>query len=344
MNAPALLLLSLTACNDKSVQIDGPYGEGVVWSGYNYGWDLLSHRLAMSRAVLEEDGSLTLGLIGGDWSTGESFSDTPLYRMRYQNIAAQGLVIVHGTTELTIGPEEDGTASAAVVDADLLAMSEHLVVLRGYTIDTDIPQSADYPTDYDPALGYTSRGFAFAVSAPTAAAESLDFDVTASVRWGPLDREDMNGAIPYAQTAVTVAWTAIGFEGSQTSETITGAVDYAHEPPYTAHDALTMPTTIGSGVGFAGLRSIDVSVTDQDGTDQGAYLRRFGLEIVQGDDGLPTNLTADGTNSSAFEEIPIRLEASAEVIWAELLDPAAAVEVVVLEGSHDVGEATAASP
>ena len=83
---------------------------------------------------------------------------------------------------------------------------------------------------------------------------------------------------------------------------------------------------------------------DQAGTDGGVYLRRFGLEVVQDAGGLPQYAIADGTNSSAFEEIAITFTASADLVWVELADRDATVEVVEMTGTHEVGAATVAAP
>ena len=297
------LAVLLASCGNK---VSGPDGEGVVWTGYNYTWDLLSHRLALNEVTLEADGSLSLALIGGDWSTGSTFSDVPTYRMSYQNISSRGLIIEHGSTELLVGPDGLATESAAITNSEILDMERSVVVLRGYSLDTDIEQGADYPDDYDPALGYTTRGFGFSLSELDA---SGSFDVEAALRWGPQDRADMNGAILYAQTAVVVSWTVIGFSGELTAQSISSSVDYAWDPPY-----------------------------------GGVYLRRFGLEVVQDAGGLPQYAIADGTNSSAFEEIAITFTASADLVWVELADRDATVEVVEMTGTHEVGAATVAAP
>lgn len=331
----------LISCGNK---VEGPDGSGVVWTGFNYTWDLLSHRIALNEVTVEEDGSLSLALIGGDWSTGSTFSDVPTYRVRYQNVSARGLIIEHGSTELRLGTSGEATASASISNAQILDMENAIVVLRGYAIDTDIEQSADYPEDYDPALGYTSRGFGFALSELD---EAGNFDVDVALRWGPQDREDMNNAIEHAQSDVVISWTAIGFSGELSSERISSTVDYPWDPPYTEHEALgadALPITIGGENGFLGLRSLDLLIVDQDGSNEGCYLRRFGLEAIQSEAGTPEHAVADGTNSSAFEEIAVQFTASADLIWAELADRDASVEVVELSGTHEVGSAEVAAP
>ena len=79
MRSALLLPLALFgfAC-DATIQ------EHAVLSGWNVTWDQLSHRVAYLETTLQPDTSLRLGAIGGNWSTGESFNDTPNYRVRYQ--------------------------------------------------------------------------------------------------------------------------------------------------------------------------------------------------------------------------------------------------------------------
>ena len=61
-----------------------------VWSGWNYTWERLSHRVSLLKAVMEEDGTGSMGLVGGDWSTGSSAaSDSGQYRLRYQEVLSQ---------------------------------------------------------------------------------------------------------------------------------------------------------------------------------------------------------------------------------------------------------------
>ena len=92
-------LLLLLAC--------APSDPELLLTGWEYEWEQLSHRVAFLRVGVEEDSSLSLGLIGGDWSTGTTFTDTPAYRVRYQRVAGRGLHIVRGTATFQVGPEPD---------------------------------------------------------------------------------------------------------------------------------------------------------------------------------------------------------------------------------------------
>jgi hypothetical protein len=321
--------------------------DGHVWAGFNYSWEQISHRVALTRVIMNEDGSVELGMIGGDWSTGGSFEDFPVYRVRTQSVSAQGFAVVHGETELIVGPDGTATVAASVTDEVVAGMRHQVIVLRGFEMDTDIEQPADYPSDYDPALGYTSRGFGFSLSEPTVDGDTLSFDVGATVRWGPQDRDDVNSAIPHATTAVSVAWTAIGYRGRSELESLSATVELEHDPPFSEHEP------IGEGMldfqpsdrtpEVVGLQSFDLLIEDQAGTDGGVYLRRFGVEIVQDEDGTPSYSLGECTNSSIAEEIGVITTVQADVMRIWLKDKAASLSVSVLEGSHDVGDASASA-
>lgn len=336
---------------------DNEVRSGHIYAGSSYDWDQLSHRLALARTVMNEDGSAELGMIGGDWSTGGSFSDFPYYRIRTQSVTAKGFAVVHGETTFTLaGTDGEATQSVTVTDATVAGMRDQIVVLRGYEIDTDVTQSdPSYPTaTYDPALGYTSRGFGFRLGEASTDGDDVSFDVTAALRWGPLDREDMNEAIPYAETSVTVAWTVIGFKGSHEVVSLGASEELDWEPPYSEHDPfgegdLDFPAS-EEALEIVGLQSFDLGLEAQSGTGteeasvtEGAYLRRWGFEVVQGDNGAPSYAIGQITNSSVSEEIGVVATVSADVARIWLKDKDATIDISVLEGSHDVGDAVAAA-
>ena len=68
---------------------------------------------------------------------------------------------------------------------------------------TDIPQDDDYGTAYDPSLGYCSRGFGMAVSAPSVAGDTVSFQVDAEIRWGPAGEDD-EGVVAFRLDPVRV--------------------------------------------------------------------------------------------------------------------------------------------
>ena len=174
-------------------------------------------------------------------------------------------------------------------------------MLRGFEIETDAAQPADYP-DYDPALGYTSRGFGMGLSAVDQESGTPAFDVHAQVRWGPRDRDDMNAAMRVAQTEVRVAWTAIGYSGTASHSSLTDAVDLNHTPPWSEQSGLSLETSLTGGPGIAGITSFDLGVSDQDGGDGGDYLRSFGVELDLAEDAsAPQSVQTEVLTTSAIE-------------------------------------------
>lgn len=339
-------LVLLVACGG------GEAVDGVVWGGFTYRWDMLSHRISYLEAVAEPDGSASLGLVGGDWSTGETFTDAPEYRMRMSRVSSSAWAIYQGETEAIVGPDGVLSASELVDDPAVLAFPNQVVLLRGFALDTDVAQTEDYPEDYDPAYGYTSRGFAFEVGEPTVSGEGLSFDVDGLVRWAVQDRDDMNAAIPYASTGVRVAWTVIGFDGASQSQDFSASVTYPHEAPYSAQPpfgADDLPLSLGgeTAAGVAGLRRLDLLVDAQDGSEEGDYLRSFGLELVpEGEDPGAFEGYARGeiTNSSLIEAAAISSTVSGTATWVGLDDRRARVDPLVLVGAHAVGSFSVAAP
>ena len=308
--------------------------QDVVWAGWNHTWEKLSHRVSLIRAIAEPDGRFSTGIRGGDWSTGDAWADEAAYRMQLQRVSGRGLQIVHGETLLTVGPDGTATEEAtAEISADTVA-----VVLRGFEIETDVAQGAAYPDDYDPVLGYTSRGFGFSVGEPTVHGEDITFEVGAQVRWGPRDREDMNRAMEAAQTRVWVAWTAIGHPGTQSRIRMDDAVDLTHAPPYSTQAGLQLSTGLDGGPGIVGITHFDLGLGDQDGGEGGDYLRSFGVE-VQVDGGMaPSQVLAEITTSSVIELGTMHFAPEVDLIWITPDVADLKVEVVIYEGTHGVGE------
>lgn len=331
----------------------GAGADAVLWNGFDYRWDLLSHRISYISTISEADGGLRLGLVGGDWSTGEAFTDAPWYRMRTLDVRSSSLAVAHGETELTVGPEGSATGTGSTDDAAVLAMPAHAVLLRGFVIDTDVEQSEDYPSDsYDPAYGYTSRGFGFAVGEASDVGGSLEFPVDASVRWGPQDREDMNAAIPFANTGVTVAWTVVGFEGEAMEQAFSASIDEPYDAPYSPHQVLgegelDLSMSNDYDHGFPGISAFDLLVEDLEGSDEGDYLRSFGLELVQTestDDEFHGYARADASNSSALEYMAMRLTATGTARWIGLAGRDTEVVPRVTQGFHAVGTLEVPAP
>ena len=349
-HAKALLLLAgpLGACVGKATgDSSAATPEAVqLWAGWSHTWDLLNHRVSYAEAVLEADGSARLGLVGGDWTTGAGATDVPLYRFRQQVISAEGLQVVHGSTLLTV---QSNAAAQASVEVPLPAGAPGawVAVLRGFRINTDTTQQDPaYPADYDPALGYTSRGFGFSLGEVEIDSEQLRFDAIADVRWGPsspedpLDRTAMNLATAIATTEVEVAWSLVGFDGALTTASATADTAYpagvfSDQAPFSAEQ---LPLGLPPGAGVAGLRGFDLALAVPDSPGRGEYLRSMGVELdVAPGRSPPVEASATLTTSSLVELSDVTVAATVDVAWVALADGDATHEAILREGEGPVG-------
>jgi hypothetical protein len=333
-----MLLLTLLAC-----QSPGDPVHALVLSGWEYDWELLSHRVSLLRVDLQQSATADLALVGGSYTTGEDASDTPNYRIGWSDIGVPGATFTEANGEWVVGPE--GTSTAALTVEAPESCENVTAYLNGFSIETDIPQSADYPADYDPALGYTSNGFGFSLSEPTNTDGVLAVDVTASIRWAPQDREDMNAAIPFAQTGVSARVLFACYAGDAVTMTVSGSADYPFEPAYTEQPPMTAPVEI-AGVAPDGVLgntgfNLDAAFTNVDGSDAGDYLRSFGVELTGADDGEGNwrgTTTAQITNSSLIEFGDLLASFSAS--YARIGVRGSITEMRTIEGTHTVGETT----
>ncbi|MDP2312666.1 MAG: hypothetical protein Q8P41_07160 [Pseudomonadota bacterium] len=327
------MLLFLLAC--------APGDPELLLTGWQYEWETLSHRISYLRVGVEDDSSLSLGLIGGDWSTGSTFTDLPFYRVRYQRVVAPGLRVVRGTAALQVGPEPDGSTTLVLDGTELPEGDTLVAVIDGFTLDTSGPQAEGYPEDYDPAFGYASNGFGLALGDPERDGTDVRVPVDAIVRWGPQDRENMNAAIPYAVTAVTVDVALLAFDGDLEVLPVDAAADYPFDPPYTDQAPMEAPVAFEGGAreGFVAWRSFDL-LANVEGPDagEGDYLRAFGTELVPtGADagGFDGAVTATMSTSSAIEFTELTAGFSGELVRVGAADVVA--EHFLVSGQHPTG-------
>jgi hypothetical protein len=335
MKSIPLITLLAFGCSHKAedsgaaVEITGP--THTVWGGWNHSWEMLSHRVSLIEVRPGEGTTASSGILGGDWSTGDTWSDEVNHTIHQQHVTGNQLELESGSVTLSVPAEGSATTLAS------LELSEpDLVILQGFTINTDTPQSEEYPDDYDPALGYTSRGFGFSV----ALTDSGDVTVTANVRWGPRDRDDMNRALEAATTEVTVHYAALyGVEESKHAH-YSGAQDLAHDPPNSEQASLTEDLT-WSGFGVAAIQSFNLLLHDTDGGPGGDYLRSFGVEIPPGESGqAPETLETEILTSSVLELGTMSMQAEADLVWIPLSPEHNAIQGVTVEGTHPVGSYT----
>lgn len=327
----------------------GPESTGVVLTGWNYGWRDLAHRISLLRTDLRADASASLALVGGDWSNGETATDVPEYRVRHATITTRHADFAYGSVELLVASDGEATGEI-VIDAASLPEREGLrALINGFSIATGVEQTdPDYPADYDPSHGYTSTGFGFAAGIPTRDAGQVRVPVRVAVGWGPQDREDMNAAIPYAVTSVTVSAVIVSFDGEAADTMLASETTYAPANPEasvwssTEQPAQEIAASFdeGSRDGFVGWSAFSLQVNPTgDFAGEGDYLRAFGVEAV-GTAAKPlrwdgtvtatlstTNLIEFTILTAGFEGTLTRIALrDAEVVDAER------------SGVHDVGE------
>ncbi len=333
------MLLALTlACAPMS---DGPQ---LLLTGWEYDWEALSHRISRLRVGVNPDSSLSLGLVGGDWSTGAAFTDVPHYRVRYQQVDGAGLDILYGTVAFLVGPDPEGSATLSFDSADIPEGRTLVAVLNGFSLDTGVPQSDDYPDDYDPAFGYTSMGFGFSLGEPTRSGSTVSVPVAATVRWAPQDRDDMNAAIPYAVTGVTVDVALLAVAGEVEVAKPRADASYDFDPPYTDQAPMTAAVdfTKGAREGIVAWRSFDLQANmTGPAAEEGDYLRAFGAELVPSE-AAPRRwsgvVEATLSTTSALEFTQLTAGFEGEVIRVGLADVVA--EHFVVSGEHPTGLAT----
>lgn len=299
----------------------------VLLTGWTYAWEQLSHRISRVEVAVADDTSLQLALVGGDWSTGATFEDTPTYRVRFQRFTAPDLDVRRGSATFLVGPDPAGGAELEFDVSDLPEDRELNALLNGFSIVTDTPQDSAYP-DYDPAFGYTSNGFGFALGAVEREGDRAVVPIEATVRWGPQDREDMNAAIPLAVTEVRVDVALVASSLPSEVQAIRGESDPPHDTvSYSEQPPMVVPVRFSDGAseGLVGWRSFDLQL-NLAGPDagRGDYLRAFGAELA------PL-----GAGPGSFDgEATATLSTSSLI---ELSDPHAAFEgELVRVGSRDL--------
>ena len=303
-----------------------------LWSGFHYEWETLSHRLSLHQAHLHEDGSMTMGMIGGDWSTGELFSDLPGFHMYQQQISDPDLSLIYGETTIVLDADQP---QEITIDLEPGVVG---VALQGFRINTDIVQSEDYPQDYNPAHGYTASGYTIGLEPDL---DNLQANVFAQVDWGPQDRDNMNAAMLLAKSEMTVYWSQIKGATVPVSYHLELSETHEYDPPYSEHS--TISQDIEHDVdSVIGLRSFSLSIPDQEGSDMGSYWRRMGVTILPNENG--SSVTVDASNSSIIEEIPVELVADITIDVYALTHPDSTIEYLSSSAQHEIGSHTYPAP
>lgn len=165
-------------------------------------------------------------------------------------------------------------------------------------------------------------------------------EATADVRWGPRDRSDVNGAIPHAETGVTVYWATIDGVSETERVTYSATQGLAHEPPNSPQEGMSEPLP-WSGHGISAISAFDLSLYDTNGDDGGDYLRSFGAEIAPADDGsAPAEIAGEILTTSFIELGEMSMDVTVDALWLPLDPELNRVRGQTIEGIHPIGSHT----
>jgi hypothetical protein len=290
----ALLLPLLASCTGS--------GSGIVlWEGYSYAWEDLSHRISRLRSgVASADSDDTfqaeLGVIGGPWSTGEIWVDVPMWGVGYRALESGKLRALSGATAFTIPAEgrAEATVQVPVGDIDDRDGVTWAVVLQGFDLDMEVSQAEGGP-DYDPAFGWTPQGLGIGLGEPAVVGDQLTFDAWMHFRPGPLscapggDCEEMNEALPFAQVGGELRWTVLAV-APNTAAALSrerlatgryyeaGDGDTPHPPIDEDNRTLVFAGEPQMALGIPLLRTWDFELNRSIG-EEGRYLRAFSAGV-----------------------------------------------------------------
>lgn len=344
-----LLLTAAAGC--------GEVREGATLTGWRFEWDQLSHRISYLSVGLEPvgeaAGELTMGTVGGDWSTGEEYGDFLRYRAGAAAVSSNRAAIAGGSIELTIAPASAGSEFTATGEVEISLEEigkwrDYTAFISGFSLNTDAQQSsADYPVEYTPSYGYTSAGFGVQLGEPAVDEGAMVASVPVTVRFahGPTgetfdDREHMDAAIPEATTAATVQIALVGFRGEREDVILIGDLAQEHDPPNSDAEPLLFDASSTSGgsrkAGLPGWRAFDLVVNEGGAGD---YLRAFGVEVLpeSTDPGMVGDVEAIVSNSSVFELDALSFALDAEMSILHLGGDTV-ITPVIWEGDSEIGD------
>lgn len=322
-----MTLLLLLACTS------GPEVEATLLSGFTLDWDELSHRISSMDVALELDGSGEMGLVGGDWSTGENASDFPHWAMQRSWIRSTRASFASGTTELDLVAPFSEALTLSVASEDLALHPELDAVVSTLRMRSDVPQGEGFPEDYNPADGWPVLALGVQVTELRRTDAGADVDLALRFEPGPtgesvLDRPEMDAAMPYATIWLEVGVTVIAHEGDVRTQTVSASVDHPYDPPYSDHEPLVMAIEPPERPGVSAWRGFEFVLNGGTG-DHGDYLRALGLSI--GED----SVEATASGSSVLEIAPLSAAFEGEVLT--LSPRGAEVEDRSVSGEAEVG-------
>jgi len=301
-----LLFLSLVfaaaACSgtdgDADHGVDTGCHRAVVTSGLGLRWAFFNHRISLwnvhpvqdecPEAVPGEE-VLSVGFIGGPWSTGQVAADIPSVSYDYSAMNSEAAAFSTVAVPITIdAPSPTGSASATVVLAEhgMEGYEQYVALLSGLTLTTDVQQVDPlYPAAYNPSYGYTSRGIGAGVSGLAVAGGELRFSAWVHFEHGRADRPDMNQALEHARTRAVAHVLLVGIRGGAiTAGTNAYFLEYPPPPLLFAKEYSHAPEELRRTeiVGVPGLPEAVAGLTAFDfrlfgSVSEGEYMREFSV-------------------------------------------------------------------
>ena len=244
----AALAVALPACGPEG-EDDGPGTQPpahdedtctdfIVPSRIGMGWRDFNHRISLWSLRLDRDAAercnsdlLKLHYIGGDFTTGETRDDAPHVHYSFQRVAGADNFFV-GAASVSVPlrfervDEVTGQQQYSRDELNLEGYEGVVALIEGLDLRTGVEQRDDYPDDYDPAHGYTSRGIGVDVEVTALDDETITLDYTVRFASGTNDRPDMNRAIPFADNDGALDVLLVGY--NETTP-LRGTVDYSLE-------------------------------------------------------------------------------------------------------------------
>jgi hypothetical protein len=213
----------------------------VVPQRFGLGWTNMNHRISLWQVGLDRDDPCRASLIdaayiGGDFTTGEVFTDEAELSFGWQTVVADaadiGIARVRVPLEIPPGGVLSGQWSGDAADLGLTGATEVVAVIEGVRFSTDVPMTDDWPNEYEPRLGYTSRGLGVSVSVvddsddvpPGTIAVDWSVRFEHGIAEDVLLRADMNEAIPFAPAT---GWIDVLLIGVNEAPIRIGDVGYA---------------------------------------------------------------------------------------------------------------------
>ncbi len=384
-----LSALSLIGCNEgDETNANGDYdgneksedsqpdenacSSGIITTGFGFSWQNVNHRiswlkLAPTSTTCESDDNektLTAGFIGGDWSTGDMMTDIPTVQYNYEDLSDSDVIgLYSGSVELTINAPQnvaESIVSVTLEEAKLSGFDDYVVLVNGLELNTNTPQSDQYPSSYQPEMGYTSRGLGAWCSIPEISNGELNFTVGLRFDHGPSDRPNMNEAIPFARTVGVLHYLVVAVEDGQI-DSFSHQYEMTYDKPEVMVDQQlehaersdrTVQVTLSDGLTqiLLGWRKFNMEL-DPDGTADeqgdepiGYYMRELSvnLDLLSYDEQTgDAEIDIDGyaSNSTGFiAYYPMIHRFSAEVAAIQL--PRDISESHQVEKSFQTGETT----